>query len=339
MRLNKLQIQAIKNKAGYKSTDYCNVSADDVKQFLLEQHSELGNKKKKETLLQIIWDDEELTQLFGERFFNDFYCNIYDLVNGYHISWEEAQGLIEGGLVEGTGDLSKKGYPLLSLNALKFTRDEIRALYQSHFEGNIVKIRLEVDDKEQGSSITQKLSQLFDLGELNYHPRRDDNRLHLYTTLFPKDSVSESYEVSENARLKNELAEMQLKLQEANKQLTDALGVINGKSWGVEDTEQYKSLKNKYDRAYKELIDIRTENNVLKMKSEHIERELEKIKEKRSRAGRKRECSNETIKKVFELKEQGLSIRKIAAEVGVGSTLVHRILTDESYSKDVQTHT
>lgn len=41
-------------------------------------------------------------------------------------------------------------------------------------------------------------------------------------------------------------------------------------------------------------------------------------------------------KKVFKLEEQGLPIREIAAEVGVVSTLVHRMLIDESYSQCVQ---
>lgn len=328
MELNRLQIQAIKDKAGYKNTDYCNVSAADVREFLLEQEIKLGNKKKKETLLQMIWEDESLTQSFCEKFYDQFYCNIYDLVNSYHLSWEEAQGLIESGLVEATGELNKKGYPLLTLNALKFSREEIRALYKAHFQGNIVKIRLEVDSQEQGSSVVERLSQSFEVGELNYHPRRDDSRLHLYTTLLPKNSISDDYKVNENTRLKSELAAQKEQIAELKKEVHRLT------------REQDQSYFNSpaYERnmeQLQELKEIRLQHDILKLKNEQLERELEQIKEKRSRAGRKRECSQETIQRVLQLREQGLSIRKIAEEVKIGSTLVHRIITDESYSKEV----
>lgn len=328
MELNRLQIQAIKDKAGYKNTDYCNVSSDDVKQFLLEQQIKLGNKKKKETLLQIIWDNQELTQQFCEKFFNEFYCNIYDLVNSYDLSWEEAQGLIESGLVEATGELNKKGYPLLTLNALKFTRNEIQSLYKAHFKGNPVKARFEVDNQEQGSSIVEKLSHVFDLGELNYHPRRDDSRLHLYTTLLPKDTISNDYKENENTRLKSELAAQKEQIAELKKEVH--------RLTREQDQSYFNSPS--YERnmeQLQELKEFRLENSILKLKNEQLERELEQIKEKRSRAGRKRECSQETIEKVLQLREQGLSIRKIAEEVKIGSTLVHRIVSDTSYSKGV----
>lgn len=328
MELNRLQLQAIKDKAGYKNTDYCNVSSDDVKQFLLEQQIKLGNKKKKETLLQIIWDNQALTQQFCEKFFNEFYCNIYDLVNSYHLSWEEAQGLIESGLVEATGGLNKKGYPLLTLNALKFTRDEIRSLYKAHFKGNPVKARFEVDNQEQGSSIVERLSHVFDLGELNYCLRRDDSRLHLYTTLLPKDSVSDNYKENENIRLKNEIATQKEQIAELKKEVH--------RLTREQDQSYFNSpMYEKHMEQLQELKEFRIENSILKLKTEQLERELEQIKEKRSRAGRKRECSQETVQKVLQLREQGVSIRKIADEVKIGSTLVHRIITDKSYTKGV----
>lgn len=335
MALNKLQIQAIKDKAGYKSTDYCNVSAEQVKQFLLDQQVPLGNKKKKETLLQVIWESEELTQQFGETFFNDFYCNIYDLINSYHISWEEAQGLIEGGLVEATGDLSKKGYPLLSLNALKFSRDEIRALYDSHFGGNIIKVRLEVDNKEQGSAVTDRLAQLFDVGELNYHSRRDDNRLHLYTTLLPKNSVSEAYQMSENARLKQELAEMQLRLAEANKQLIDFKTVLNARELTVEDMDKYQRLQDRYNNLVKnrseehiELISARLKLELVTKRLELKIEEVEELEEKLKKATHKKppKFSDEEQVEIVEQYKSGMTMQQLATEYSCSVGLIHKVI-------------
>lgn len=187
MKYNPLQVAAVKNKSRYADTYYCRVVVDDVKTFLEENNISIGRAKLKDTLLQKIWESEELTELFIDKFYGQYSCNIYDLIEAYSISFENAQGLINTGAFEITGE-NKKGYPVLSLSCLSYTKQEIKDLIQDRLGGSVIKIRLDVANNQEGDAAIEQLSKIYKVSDVRNYDRRD-GRLHIYTTLTNKQNI------------------------------------------------------------------------------------------------------------------------------------------------------
>ena len=346
--LNNLQLQAIKDKVSYKNSDYCNVSAEDVKQFLLENNVKLGNRKTKEAMLKLLFVDEELTYQFAEKFFNEFYCNVYDLKDAYSLTFDEAQSLINAELVEYANHQSKKGYPLLTLNALKFTQEEVRQLYSKRFGSGKVKIRLDVENQEQGAEFINALGKLFDVEGVNYHSKREDNRLHCYATLLKKATSDEDqYNQNENVKLQQEVAAAKLAQKNAQDELEKLQKVIDSDEVSITESSKYKDLKARLERALERYRDkekayweetVKVSNLALENKDLQIQiarlQEQVAVLEKSSR--RRPGIGTEKEDLIVKLRTEGLSMRKIAQEVKVAEGTIVNVLRKRGLIEEKQ---
>lgn len=184
MKYTQLQIAAIQNKSRYADSYYCKVTADDVKQFLEQNNVSIGRAKQKDTLLSKIWDNAALTELFITQFYDQYGCSIYDLIESYGLSFEDAQALINTGAFKVIGE-NKKGYPVISMDCLSYTKQEITDLIKDKLGGSVIKIRLDVANKQEGDAAIERLSMVYDVSEVRQYDRRD-GRLHIYTTLMSK---------------------------------------------------------------------------------------------------------------------------------------------------------
>lgn len=84
---------------------------EEITEGVHDNNIKLGNRKTKEAMLKLLFTNKELTYTFAEKYFDAFYCNIYDLTDSYKLTWDEAQAFIQSKLVEHLGRDNKKAIP------------------------------------------------------------------------------------------------------------------------------------------------------------------------------------------------------------------------------------
>ena len=341
MQFTEIQKKLIKENVYANLGSDTTVSKDDIVEFANSYGLEFRKGIAKGKLLDMIFADPVLEDKFYDYFGEHIPISIFKIEEHLHLERKQIYDLAKLEVIKVVGK-DKKGYDMYSIETLSMTKQQLEQKWEDKFQKGVNKLLVNLKTKEELEPFVEHISKTFEVGMVSkpFPNQYGDSNYAAFVTVRALNSVptqdssvdEEMYQYKENLRLKTQLATQKEYIAELKKEIH--------RLTREQDQSYYNSPA--YERnmeQLQELKEFRIDNRVLKMKNEHLERELEQIKAKRSRAGRKRECSEQTIEKVFKLKEQGLSIRKIAAEVGVGSTLVHRILTDESYSKGVQIHT
>lgn len=337
MQFTEIQKKIIKENVYANLGTDTTVSKEDIAEFAQEHGLDFPKRIAKGKLLDLIFADPVMEDKFYGHFGELIPISIFTIEEHLHLERKQIYDLAKLEVIKVVGK-SKKNYDMYSIETLSMTKQHLQQIWEDKFQKGFNKLLVNLKTKEELEPFVEHISKTFEVGMVSkpFPNQYGDSNYAAFVTVRALNSVptqdssvdEEMYQYKENLRLKTQLATQKEVIAELKKEIH--------RLTREQDQSYYNSpAYEKNMEQLKELKEFRMENRVLKLKNEHIERELEQIKVKRSRAGRKRECSTETIEKVFKLKEQGLSIRKIAAEVGVGSTLVHRILTDESYSGKV----
>lgn len=340
MQFTEVQKKIIKNNVYANLGTDTTVSKDDIVNFAEEYGLEFPKRIAKSKLLDMIFEDPVMEDKFYSYFGEYIPISIFEIEEHLHLERRQIYDLAKLEVIKVVGK-TKKGYDLYSIETLSMTKQQLKQIWEDKFQKGFNKILVNLKTKEELEPFVEHLSKTFEVGMVSkpFPNQYGDTNYAAFVTvraldLIPQQDSSvdeEMYQYKENLRLKTQLATQKEEIEELREKVHKLIK--------EQDQSYYNSpAYQKNMEQLKELTEFRMDNRVLKMKNEQLKKQLTEIKEKRAKAGRKRECSNETIEKVFKLKEQGLSIRKIAAQAGIGSTLVHRILTDASYSQGVQIH-
>lgn len=334
MKCTELQKSLIKDNVYANLGTDTIVSKEDIVEFATTYGLEFRKSIAKSKLLDIIFTDPVLEDKFYDTFGEHIPISIFTIEEYLHLERKQIYDLAKLDVIKVVGK-NKKGYDMYSIEVLNMTSKELTQIWEEKFQKGFNKILINLKNKEELEPFVEHLSKTFEIGMVSkpFANQYGDTTYAAFVTVRALNAVpvqdskvdEEMYQYKENLRLKTQLATQKEEIAELKQKVRELTK--------EQDQAYFNSpIYEKNIEQLEELKTFRMANIVLESKKEHLERELEKIKEKRSKAGRKRECSDETIEKVFQLKKEGLSIRKIAAQAGIGSTLVHRILTDTSYA-------
>lgn len=269
---------------------------------------------------------EENFKMLHEAFKEFLYIPVWNVADHYGLSTEKINKLCELGIIKEQPKEQKFysrqereyytafTYPLEVLN---YDTQYLQSAYEEAYGAKGNRVRLETKSEEEAIELIREIDKIFNVtSSPDIYAHRNQDGYYSYFTI---------------KKLNNSLLEktaQRLEIDKLNNQI---------KKLKTEHKEEIGNLKDKVAKelgipkfSIGQLISVKNRLDKLNQQNNQLKEEIEKLKESRSKAGRKRKLTPQDQEIVKVMKLRGDSVRKIAEHYGVGVATIDRILNPKT---------
>lgn len=328
MNYTKRQIDYFKDSAIHGNSV---ILKENIIKFLLDNGFNIKKNMAKSAALNLIFDNEVLTNKFMDMFATSVDVPYYIVATSYCLTYFQVSELDQLGIIKSLDYTSDKGATLYPFSVLGYEDNYLLDEYEKRYKTDFHRTRIEFDSNDDKSlnDFIDKLSCVFDIENMSkLYPHRDNDGYYLYLSIRPKTEAVNNSDImsAQNANMKVNISLLQEKI-------ADLEHKIDVMSKDVMASEEYVLLKTKYEEIRNQYKDSKRRLLITESKADDYKALKEKYDklfkdQEDSKGGRPKKLTLQDIETMKLYRIQGKSYRELSALFNCSLGLISKTLKD-----------